>query len=322
MRRNWHRLHRDAMRSTSVRKSLVLALISITLLTASGGPVGAGGQQIQGEEPATGPSLEAAPAEGALAEPAPGPAAGTWTPTAAPAAVPRSSAPWIEVVAPNSRKLLAVVYRPEGAGPFPVVVVLHGSSGFEPNYLSLAEDLARGGFIVVVGCWFSGSFGRGATADVVPCPDAPEFGGANLDTIGYALALVEAAATQPGVRGERIGIFGHSRGAQAALLIASTVGRVQAVVASAGAGSGGAIDTPPLSLVAGLQAPVLLLHGTADRTVDVQHAQSYEQAARSLGKTVEAHYYEGTDHPLPFLRATRQDVRRGAIAFFQQYLLH
>lgn len=321
MRQNWDRLRGDALPSTSVVRSALLALISVAFLAGWVAPVGVGGPQIQGEEPAAGPSLEGTPAEGALAEPAPGPAVGAWAPTVSPAAAPRSSAQWIEVVAPNSRKLLAAVYRPQGAGPFPVVAVLHGSSGFEPAYLSLAEDLARGGFIVVVGCWFSGSFGRGATTDVVPCPDAPAFGGANLDTIGYALALVEAAATQPGARADRVGLFGHSRGAQAALLITSTVGRVQAVVASAGAGSGGAIDTPPLTLVAGLQAPVLLLHGTADRTVDVQHSRAYTEEARALGKTVEAHYYEGADHPLPFLRTTRQDVRQRAIGYFQQYLL-
>ena len=46
--------------------------------------------------------------------------------------------------------------------------------------------------------------------------------------------------------------------------------------------------TPPStrSVVAGLAAPVLLLHGTADPIVPVEQSRDYEHAARELGKSV------------------------------------
>lgn len=126
----------------------------------------------------------------------------------------------------------------------------------------------------------------------------------------------------PGVRSDRVGLFGHSRGATAALLVASTGGNVQAVVASSPSGPGatGGPDTVPLTLAERLGAPVLLLHGTADETVPVQLTRRYEQALRALGKPVEAVYYEGAGHELPFNATTAPDVVRRAVAFFDQHL--
>ncbi len=41
----------------------------------------------------------------------------------------RQSPQWIDVEGPQGAKLRAVVFRPTGDGPFPVVVVLHDSPG-------------------------------------------------------------------------------------------------------------------------------------------------------------------------------------------------
>src|SRR5262245_64158397 len=37
---------------------------------------------------------------------------------------------WVKVAAPGSGVMLAAVAGPRGAGPFPIVVLLHGSHGF------------------------------------------------------------------------------------------------------------------------------------------------------------------------------------------------
>ena len=77
--------------------------------------------------------------------------------TDAPAGTETFAVKWIRVAVPDRGVMLAAVGRPSGAGPFPVVILLHGTHGFAPQYVQLAQDLARAGFLAVAGCWFSGS---------------------------------------------------------------------------------------------------------------------------------------------------------------------
>lgn len=55
----------------------------------------------------------------------------------------------------------------------------------------------------------------------------------------------------------------------------------------------------PLKNVDDLQAPVLLVHGTADVNVPVRHSDKMNEALKSRGKPVEYLRYEGLDHQLP-----------------------
>jgi len=58
--------------------------------------------------------------------------------------------------------LSAAVARPPGKGPFPVIVLLHGTHGFAREYVRLAHDLARtSGVVAVAGFWFAGGQGEG-----------------------------------------------------------------------------------------------------------------------------------------------------------------
>lgn len=108
--------------------------------------------------------------------------------------------------------MLAAVARPSGAGPFPVVLVLHGTHGFARQYVQLAQDLARGGFLAVAGCWFSGAenpnnprgvagsgAGVNAVSPPIPCPEVPPLGpGAYEEGLQYIDGLVQAARALPG----------------------------------------------------------------------------------------------------------------------------
>src|SRR5687767_12486797 len=46
---------------------------------------------------------------------------------------------WVHVAAPGVGVMLAAVARPSGAGPFPIVLLLHGSHGFAQEYVRLAR---------------------------------------------------------------------------------------------------------------------------------------------------------------------------------------
>src|SRR4029453_16833473 len=104
---------------------------------------------------------------------------------------------------------------PPGGGPFPAVVVLPGTPGFARQDVEWANDLARGGFIAVAACWFSGGGGAGANAVTppIPCPDIPPLeSGEYPEAVQFVDALVQATRALPGSRADRLALVGHSRG--------------------------------------------------------------------------------------------------------------
>ncbi len=146
-------------------------------------------------------------------------------------------------------------------------------------------------------CWFRGSAGTG-THFVTPidCPEAPPIpGGSSPQALQTLQALVQAARILPGVQPERIGLFGHSRGAAPILSYILQGADVKgAMLNSAGY---------PASLSAEVNAPILILHGTADSPADggvevtnIQRARDFETKLRAADKTVTAVYYEGGRH--------------------------
>jgi len=247
------------------------------------------------------------------------------SPADAPAGTEMLAVQWVKVAAPGQGVLLAAVARPPGAGPFPAVVLLHGSHGFAQQYVQLAQDLARGGLLAVAACWFSG--GGGASSRFVTsigCPEAPPVPNASSpEALQTVDALVQAARALPGARADRVGLFGHSRGGGATLNYILTADHVQAAVLdSAG------YPSQLADLAGRVKAPILILHGTADGAADggseftnVQRARDFEAALRRAGKPVEAMYYEGGGHNGIFTSATQHDdeVKR-MVAFLRRRL--
>jgi dipeptidyl aminopeptidase/acylaminoacyl peptidase len=229
---------------------------------------------------------------------------------------------WVKVAAPGLGVMLAAVARPRGAGPFPTILLLHGTHGFAHEYVRLAQDLASGGDVLAVAaCWFRGSAGSGSRfITPIDCPDAPPLSPpASRESLRALTALIQAVRTLPGADPGRVGLFGHSRGAAPIMSYIVSAGGVRAAILNS-AGY-------PAGLSTEVKAPILILHGTADSPADggvavtnIQMARDFEAKLRAGGKPVEAVYYEGGRHNDIFTSSAQYgDEVQKMVAFLRRH---
>ena len=124
------------------------------------------------------------------------------------------------------------------------------------------------------------------------------------------VAAVDWAVTQPGLRDLRIGHFGASTGAAAALIGAAARPEVSAAVVSRGGRPDLAGDALPL-----VRCPTLLIVGGRDEPV----IELNEEAKRQMKTTVRLEIVPGATH-LFEEPGTLEEVERLAIDWFRQYL--
>jgi len=134
--------------------------------------------------------------------------------------------------------------------------------------------------------------------------------------------LVALARSLPKARADRVGLLGISRDGHAALWAASSGAHVQAVVVDSPAHEPSPMQVyppprKPLTVLADLDAPVLMMHGTSDSVIPVALSREYEKAAREMGKPVTAEYFDGMGHMTTLLADA---PRRRAIEFLGEKL--
>lgn len=217
---------------------------------------------------------------------------------------------------------LGTTYGPAGDGPFPAIMVLHGSEGGWSGWSHRnAVILAAHGFLAYPHAYSrdGNSWNAGSIRDVP------------LDNTEAALKALKAFSFCNG----RIGLYGVSRGGEHALLLASLLAQENSVVMPDAI----AVHTPADVVVAAFDAkrwrdrgdpgwqvwdpaerawtwrgsseylkpttpieieryegPLFLSHGTADETWDVEMTRRLEARLRSKGRNPEIHYYDGEGH--------------------------
>jgi uncharacterized protein len=212
---------------------------------------------------------------------------------------------------------------PQGDGPFPVVIALHGY--IDPSvYLTLdyttgyADELARNGYLVL----------HPNLRGYAPSEDGP-----NLFRIGMAvdvlnlIALVQDQAGKPGpltpADVENIGLWGHSMGGGISTRVMTISPDVDAVVLY-GAMSGdeqknferilnvfsdgqrgleelsASVEVfqrvSPINFLEEIEAAVSIHHGVNDPEVPLDWSLDLCDRLELLGKTVECFLYEGQAH--------------------------
>ena len=117
--------------------------------------------------------------------------------------------------------LVGKLFAPKDAGNYPAVLIVGGSSGGLYWSQEMAGLLASHGYVAFALAYF-GVEGLPKTLDRIP-----------LEYFGKALAWL---SDQPQVIANRIGVVGHSRGGELALLLGASYPQIHAVVAYAPSG--------------------------------------------------------------------------------------
>jgi dipeptidyl aminopeptidase/acylaminoacyl peptidase len=219
----------------------------------------------------------------------------------------------------------AYLTRPGGPGPFPLMILLHGhtfgSIGAEsivPAAEAFADDLCYAGLAVSLP-------GYGAT-EVLTGID-PKI------TLNVVLAAVSLVKKLPWIDSKRLYLYGFSRGAFFAALLANRLEGIEGIVLHSGAydlnrfyqdtlwframlNPNGEQNPKLISIlpeVSTWHAPTLLLHGGKDTLVSVQQANLLRESLEAANKPYRFVLYPNNGHRLPVA-----DVRKKATAFLEE----
>ena len=249
-----------------------------------------------------------------------------------------------------ARKEKADLYRPldqDKTKPLPAIVVIHGG-GFNDGdkargrELNIAENLTLKGYVCL-----SINYKLRRTQGQVTWPQS-------VHDAKAAVRYLRKEAANLGVDPEKIGVIGCSAGCNLAMMLATTgpadgfdavkgepYQDISARVACA-VGFYGAVDLlnyhdmkmfaktreeapelykrgSPLTYLDATDAPMLLVHGTADETVPLSQSETFLRVAKEKGASCALEVIPGAPHTFD-LQPKQRDLRPLVTAFFDQHL--
>lgn len=223
----------------------------------------------------------------------------------------------VEIVRADGGKLKAVLFRPEGAGPFPAVIGLHNCTGLSnasgrlgARYRDWGERLAKDGFAVLFPD-SNGSRGLGSQ-----CGVNPQTLRTDRERVADAVAARTWLQQQPWAVAERVSLLGWSSGAISALWAVRARAQVQAD-GQAQPDFRSAVAFYPgcrrLNNAAwSARVPTLILIGRADDQASAVVCQQMVAGARGRSARVAIQVYPGAyhdfDHPNRPLRVRTESI--------------
>jgi dienelactone hydrolase len=202
-------------------------------------------------------------------------------------------------------RLTGFLYKPEGSGPFPAVVSLHGCNGLVapdgsvfPLYGSWGEILSRQGYIVLLPDSHA-SRGQGDLCAIRPGERPVE---ANRERPRDAYGALAYLRSRPDVRADRIAILGQSAGAAAMFWTIAEDARPKDLSPQQDFRAAVAFYPPCQGFLAreprwAPRQPLLLLMGEADNfTPAAPCKELLSRVATSGVVAVQMHFYPDTYH--------------------------
>jgi len=221
-----------------------------------------------------------------------------------------------DVQIPNGDVMLkAVLFKPEGPGPFPAIVALHGCNGLLNRagqiglrYLDWGERLVAAGFVVL----YPDSFGSRGIAS--QCTVRERRARSSRERVADANAARRWLQGKDWVKADRVGLLGWSSGATSALW---TV-RPHAGIRDGKPDFRSAVALYPgcrrlSDLAWSARVPTLILIGAADDWTPAAACQTMVKEARGRTAHAEIITYPGAYHD--FDHPNRKLAQRTGLAF-------
>jgi len=182
------------------------------------------------------------------------------------------------------------VYVPDGPGPFPAVVLLHGCSGVEKSDRGWAKWFQQAGYVVLL----LDSLAPRHTASNPTCTiGRPTFTDQTLDAYG-GLAYLRS---RPDVVGAHVAVMGRSHGGGATLEAISTRFFASAHVQGSDFAAGVAMYPHCASFESGgIAAPLLLLVGGEDDWEPPSACLVHAEQLKNAGAPIDWHLYPEATH--------------------------
>lgn len=166
---------------------------------------------------------------------------------------------------------------PSAGGPYPGIILIHSFNGLEEGYRTMVDQLAAEGFVVLALGW--------QTFEQSPSDDAVS------QMVQDSIAFLSA---RDDVNADQIGLTGFCAGGRYTMLFLPQIEGLKAGVAWYGFPARG--EPSPLDLVGNLNAPMLIIHGTADNPSPIADIYNYAAALTEAEKYFELKVYYGEPH--------------------------
>lgn len=216
----------------------------------------------------------------------------------------------------NGNEVPGYLAQPQGAGPFPSLVVIQEWWGLNNHIKDIAERFAREGFVALAPDLY-----RGKVAEE---PDEARKLAMELDrehAVRDIQGAIDFLIAQPFVQPPQAGVLGFCMGGGLSLWMSHMGKHIGASIVFYGGGA-------PLdeATAAQVSAPILGIYGEKDGGIPLETIRQNEALLQQHGKTAQFHIYP--DAPHAFFNDTResyrpeaaQDAWQKALAWLREHL--
>lgn len=207
--------------------------------------------------------------------------------------------------APDGFELPAFVARPDGEGPFPLVVVVSEIFGVHEYIRDVCRRLAKAGYAAVAPAFFNRVEDPAGIADMQRVQEIVAAAGYE-QVMGDISATLDWASQQLWANSDKVGITGWCWGGKVVWQAAARFAAIDAGVAWYGRlappsdASQAQVSSGqpwPVDLADDLKAPVLGLYGEADRGIPLASVEAMRAALQRAGQTESRiEVYPGAPH--------------------------
>ncbi len=240
-------------------------------------------------------------------------------------------------------RLIGVIHKPEGQGPFPAVCFFHGFTGNKAEahriFVATAEELVKRGIAALRFDFRGSGDSEGEFVDMTFSSEVSD-----------ALKAVEYLQSRNDI--SSIAVLGLSMGGAIAATVAGELEDLKAVVLWSAVGNfmdcyvgdnvkeaakngfpiewGGyqigedfvldIVKHKPFESISKTKAPVLIVHGTKDMAVQTEQAYKYQEVLENAKVPHKVHIVEGADHCY-CRKDWKKEVIQESVDFLEKHLL-